>query len=429
MNFWQWIFSQGLPDLKGDWRAYATGKHSTGTKVTQAEYRNALSIIMNHVVAARRPGSGYNIAFPGIAMEMLRAAGGLVNDSEIAYWAGQSSPEELAGFLDTVSGRLATSAGTTSSPAAPARPPAPRPATPAPAPPPRPATPPTPTPPPATTPDAPEPIDWQARVRAYYPWLPESLVGMFADSWSETGDPIIALADVRASGEYDQIFPGIKRADGTLRMDEQEWFSTREAYGTLFREYGLNDSLFTDRFTELMEGDVSPAELAGRLGGAYEQIIGNTDGVRQAYSQWFGSTGMSDAAIFASFIDADVADAILNRRVSIAQVGGEGLARGLDVDFGFAERLVEGGVDQGQARQLFSTFTDQGGIIDRLMRRHFDPNDAFTIEEFADAQVFGDAEQLQAIRRVFRAEESMFADQLGGISMSDSGALTGLRAR
>lgn len=303
--------------------------------------------------------------------------------------------------------------------------------TPTPAPPSAPPPPdtPTPTPPPETTPEPPAPVDWKSRVRALYPWLPEQLVSTFADEWANTGDAALALAIVRTSTLYDQFLPGIKRDDGSLRMTEAEYFSTKEAYGTLFREYGLNDQVFSDRFTSLIEGDVSPSELAARLGGAYEQIISNIPQVRDAYAEWFGEGGMSDAAIFASFIDVDVADAILNRRISIAQVGAEGLARGFDVDQGFAERLVSGGVSQGTARSFFVQAEGQLQTLDTLVKRHRDPDDTFDLTEFADANIFGDAAQNRRIQRVLRAEAASFSDQLGTVATNQQLQLTGLSQR
>lgn len=275
--------------------------------------------------------------------------------------------------------------------------------------------------------EPPEPVDYEAQVKALYPWLPDNLVLMFADEWADSGDATLALATVRTSAEYEAAFPGIKREDGSLRMTEAEWFSTREAYATLFQEFGLNDTLFADRFTELMEGDVSPMELAGRLGAAYEMISNNIPEVAEAYSAIYGVNGQ--AALFASFIDPDIGQAILDRQISVAQVAGEGLARGFDVDASFAGKLVSGGVDQNVARNFFVQAEGQLQTLDDLAARHRDPDDTFDLEEFADANVFGSQAQTRRIRRLLRAEASLFTDQLGSVAVGGEGALTGLSAQ
>ncbi len=280
----------------------------------------------------------------------------------------------------------------------------------------------------------PEPEDFERRVRELYPWLPEELVKIYAAAWAETGDPAQALARMRAAtgpnGEsiYDKYFPGNRRDDGSLRMSEAEWFSTREAYRRLFIEFGLNPDLFESRFTELMEGSVSPNELAGRLGSAYERIITNIPQVKEFYARMFGLE-MTDAAIFASFLDPDIADAILNRSISMAQIGGEGLARGFDVTDAFAGRLANAGIDQLAARQLFTTGEGRVPTLNELARRFADPDDDFDIEEFAEASIFGDATQRRRILRLLASESSLFSDQFGAIATSDEFAVTGITAR
>jgi hypothetical protein len=274
----------------------------------------------------------------------------------------------------------------------------------------------------------PEPIDFERRVAELYPWLPPELVKVFADAWAETGDQEQALARMRADPLYDQFFPGNRRDDGSLRMSEAEWFSTREAYRRLFIEFGLNPDLFEGRFQELMEGEVSPTELAGRLGGAYERIITNIPQVKEFYARMFGLE-MTDAAIFASFLDPDISAAILDRSISIAQVGGEGLARGFDVTDAFAGRLADAGVDQLAARQLFTDAEGRVPTLNELARRFSDPDSDFDIEEFADVSIFGDATQRRRIRRLFASESSLFSDQFGAVATSDEFAVTGITAR
>ena len=274
----------------------------------------------------------------------------------------------------------------------------------------------------------PEPIDFERKVAELYPWLPPELVKVFADAWAETGDQAQALARMRADPLYDQFFPGNRRNDGSLRMSEAEWFSTMEAYRRLFIEFGVNPDLFEGRFQELMEGSVSPNELAGRLGSAYELIITNIPEVKEFYARMFGLK-MSDAAIFASFLDPDIGNDILSRRISIAQVGGEGLARGFDVTDAFAGRLADAGVDQLQARQLFTNAEGVVPTLNELARRFSDPDSDFDIEEFADASIFGDATQRRRIRRLFASETSLFSDVFGSVATSDELAVTGITPR
>jgi hypothetical protein len=265
-------------------------------------------------------------------------------------------------------------------------------------------------------------------VTALYPWLPPHLVDVFADNWADTGDAALALAQTRGDPTYAEYFPGIKRSDGSLRMSEQEWFSTREAYTRLFSEFGINGAVFDGRFTELMEGDVSPAELAGRLGGAYEQILTNIPEVRSEFSRLYG-VDMTDEAIFSWFIDPTVGDALVSRKISVAQISGESVARGFTPDEAFASRLEAGGVDQAAARQFFSEAEDVVPTLDQLARRFRDPDPTFDVEELAEASIFGSAGQGRRMRRLLASETSLYSDRLGSIATDEDLRISGLSAR
>jgi hypothetical protein len=68
--------------------------------------------------------------------------------------------------------------------------------------------------------------------------------------------------------------------------------------------------------------------------------------------------------------------------------------------------------------------------LDDLARRHRDPDDTFDLNEFADANVFGDAAQTRRIRRLLRQEASLFSPrEVGSVQIQDDFALTGLTPR
>ena len=59
--------------------------------------------------------------------------------------------------------------------------------------------------------------------RALLPWLPESLIQIYVNAFSETQSNDIAIAEVRKSPEYAQVFPKNTREDGTVRLSEQDY--------------------------------------------------------------------------------------------------------------------------------------------------------------------------------------------------------------
>ena len=63
--------------------------------------------------------------------------------------------------------------------------------------------------------------------RALLPWLPESLIQIYANSFSETQNSDIAIAEVRKSPEYKVAFPKNVRDDGTVRLSEQDYAAVK----------------------------------------------------------------------------------------------------------------------------------------------------------------------------------------------------------
>lgn len=285
---------------------------------------------------------------------------------------------------------------------------------------------PDPTPDPETDPEPPQPFDYRQHAALLFPFLPVALLDIFADAWADTGDVNLALAQMRADPTYDTFFPGNRREDGSLRLSEAEYFSRVDAYNKAFRSWGLNPELFKGKYATLIAGDVTGATLANRIAAAHEQILHQMPQVREVYARYAGIE-LSDEAILATFLDPDVADGILSRRIAVSQVGAEGEARGFTVNLPFAERLHFAGVDQQRAREFFTSAEGRVPTLDELARRFADPDPDFDIVEFAEAAVFGSASQERRVRRLLAAEASLFSDQLGTVRTTGSDfALTGL---
>jgi hypothetical protein len=284
---------------------------------------------------------------------------------------------------------------------------------------------------PQPTPSAPAPstpaFDYEGAAKLIAPWLPDALVAVFASAWAQYGDPDIALAAVRQDASYDSYFPGIKRPDRSLRMTEQEYMAQRDAYSILLLEYGINPAIFENRFTNLIAGDVSADEFATRLESAYTQIVSNFDQVRQIYSQYYGIE-MTNEAIFASFIDEDVSQAILDRRIAVAQVGGAAAVQGLGLTANYAERLVNAGLSQSEALNFFGRAANQLPTLSRLATRYNDPDSSVDVTEFADFGIFQDPTQTARFRRLLAAETSSFTAQEFA-RFGQSGTIEGLEQR
>ena len=146
--------------------------------------------------------------------------------------------------------------------------------------------------------------------RALLPWLPESLIQIYANSFAETQNKDIAIAEVRASEDYETYFPKNKRDDGTVRLSESDYASVKESYGLTIEDYGMNKDYFENTFATLIEKGVSPNEFRQRVASASDGITQNIPAVREYYATNF-NLELNDNQILASVIDADIGQAII----------------------------------------------------------------------------------------------------------------------
>jgi len=274
--------------------------------------------------------------------------------------------------------------------------------------------------------------------RALLPWLPESLIRIYATAYSENQNSDVALSTVRQSEDYETYFPKNIRIDGTIRLSESDYASVKESYGLTIEDYGMNKDYFENTFATLIEKGISPNEFRQRVASASDGITQNIPAVREYYATNF-NLDLNDNQILASVIDPDIGQAIIEGRITQAQIGGEAQARGFNLNADEVQALERAGLTQAQARQLFAAAEQEVPRLATLARR-FEPEsidetetvtpgglterEGYDIEEFVEAQVFGSAEEKERVRRLQAQEESL-SSPIGGAARK-GGRVTGL---
>ena len=255
--------------------------------------------------------------------------------------------------------------------------------------------------------------------QSLYPNMPPDILQLFADEWSKTGDPNVAISNVRRTTAYDTAFPGNKRPDGTVKFDEVTYQGLRESYIGTLAEFGVprNTSvdLLDDRFTGLVEGEVSAREFAQRVGAVFQGVQENIPEVTEFYRENFGLE-LTPEAIFVGALDPTVGEEIVSGRITTAQIGGEAARAGFEISGEFAQRLQRAGISQAQARQLFTTAQTELPRLQELQARGgVEQPEEFTLEQFTQAAVFQSPEELEQIRLLEAEEASRFAP-VGGLA-------------
>jgi hypothetical protein len=138
-------------------------------------------------------------------------------------------------------------------------------------------------------------------------------------------------------------------------------------------------------------------------------IVENVPAVKEYYRNNFGME-LNDNQIFASIIDPAVGEAIIEGRITQAQIGGEAAARGFALSPEEAQALERAGLTQSRRFQPEDVSVTEEvtpeGLVDRP---------GFAVEEFVQAQVFGSAEERERIKKLEAQEESEFTPTTGAV--------------
>lgn len=275
---------------------------------------------------------------------------------------------------------------------------------------------------------------WQ-RARQLIPGLPPDLIRVFVTAWAQNGGTQaaiqIALAEMRKHPLYDKHYAGNKRADGTIRLTEVQYYTEQLRYRQILRDFNLpgKNKFFTDGFVRLLEGEKSVDQFLEDLNRLYVGIATNSDSVRQYFMEHFGVNGnVSNAALLASALDPSKSPLVYENEIRQSQIGGAALAHEFDLDIAEAALLASYGLEGQAANTLFSRAQSQVPTLSELVARHNDPDDEFTLKDYTDALVIGDATQLRRISRLISAESSLYR-QGGGFIQDNEGRYLSLLDR
>ena len=260
------------------------------------------------------------------------------------------------------------------------------------------------------------------QAKGLFPYLDDRLIRLYLDKYAESGNERLALAEMRADPIMAEVYPGIKRIDGTLRMTEQEYVAAIDNMKASLRNYNLNPNEFEDDIVGAISGDVSPLEFRQRLDAGYEGVVNNIPQVKEAYLQNFG-VDLPDESIFAMFVSPNVATKILEGNIRASQVIGEAESAGFGVNKLVAQSLVQQGLTQEGARKGFGQASLSLGGIQAAQRRF--GRETQTATEYVQATQLGVAEELQQLQNVLQQVSSESSAILGA-AKTQTGQVVGL---
>lgn len=239
------------------------------------------------------------------------------------------------------------------------------------------------------------------------------------------------LLELRNRPEYQTRFAAnnARIANGLRALSEAEYIGLEDAYANLMRKYGLPDWYTAQgqfgtqtNLQKFIANDVSPAEMEDRIQLAVNRLQNGPKEVMDTLRNFFPNITNGD--MLAYILDPKKALPVLQRQVTMAEIGGEATRYGLDTSLQRADELAGLGVTQAQARQGYQAI---GGGLERGRQLSGFFNEPEYNQNTAENEIFGAAGAMEAAtrrKRLIRQESSAF----GGSSGVRGGALDANRA-
>lgn len=256
-------------------------------------------------------------------------------------------------------------------------------------------------------------------------WLPPDLLDSYMEGYIDGGTNTTAIRAMRQDPAYSTYFPGNLDPNGEARYDEGIYYALVEDYKMTVQEAGLDPDTFTaEQYGQLIANDKSAAEFQSQVTAVTAGVLTRSEEVRAYYAQQFG-INVTDADMILSVMAPDMGEARLAEKINIAQIGGAAGESGFTVDFNLADELENIGVNYAQAQQIFQQAGIDLPVLERLSRRHQDPNDTFDLVDYLDVAAFARVDALRDYANMISAERTMFRTNTQGFS-DRTGSLSGL---
>jgi hypothetical protein len=155
---------------------------------------------------------------------------------------------------------------------------------------------------------------FRSQLEASFPWLNQ--LGLSLDWFRETAatitNPDEFVSKLRQTPQYKARFPAIRRADGSIRMDEAAYLRQETTYRQLLRQFGYPVEQYENPTTLVgfFDNEIDPNELKDRLE-VYEGVKTAGTSVKDAFYVYAG-LDLTDDDLFEAVVDPAAAQRLSN---------------------------------------------------------------------------------------------------------------------
>jgi hypothetical protein len=210
---------------------------------------------------------------------------------------------------------------------------------------------------------------------------------------------------------FQKRFPANKAraAAGKSVLSPGAYLALERQYTATMREFGVAGLAKPETLSSFISNDVSAAEVADRVGLAVTRIQNADPETKKALAQYYPMLNQTD--IVTAFLDPKEGLPALQRKVTMAEIGGAGLVQGMKVGQTTAADLADFGVTKEEARKGYATIAEVTPRADFLSQISQGPDYG---QAEAEAEVFkGTASAKRARESLTAIEQARFQGSSG----------------
>lgn len=218
-----------------------------------------------------------------------------------------------------------------------------------------------------------------------------------------SNDPLAVAFQTRFSANK------ARAAAGKSVLSPGAYLALERQYTETMRSFGVAGLAKQETLSSFISNDVSPTEVADRVGLAVTRIQNADPETKKALTQYYPMLNQTD--IVTAFLDPKEGLPALQRKVTMAEIGGAGLVQGMKVAQSTAADLADYGVTKEEARKGYATVAELTPRADFLSQISQGENYGQTE---AEAEVFkGTASAKRARQSLTAIEQARFQGSAG----------------
>lgn len=160
--------------------------------------------------------------------------------------------------------------------------------------------------------------------------------------------------DPKYNSIYNKRFAGnVKlREAGLPTLDDASYLKAEKEYEKIFKAYGVDNLANKDYYATLIGNRMDAVDVSNRIDLAYKVYKGNPS-VKNAFNQFYGT--VTDGDVVAAMLDPVTQVPLLQKKITVAEIGGAALQQNLATSLAKAQDLEAFGVTAAQAQAGYST--------------------------------------------------------------------------